>query len=105
MNKSSALIISIGLILAILLPVSCTHSDSNAMNKKVSSQLLTQVSLRKEQIANPTSERLEIMENMGMSVANLEIQRIYIHLTEEPNSSQIEELEAEVDRLKEEEQE
>ncbi|MFC2005262.1 hypothetical protein ACFLUY_03455, partial [Chloroflexota bacterium] len=49
--------------------------------------------LRKEQIANPTSDRLDIMKNMGMSVDNLEIQRIFIHLTRELNPAQIEEIE------------
>ncbi len=61
--------------------------------EKVSSQLLAQVNLRKEQIAEPTTDRLEIMKNMGMRIDNLEIQRIFIHLNEELNPPQIEELE------------
>jgi len=63
-------------------------------DEKVSSQLLTQVNLRKEQIADPTSDRLKLMKNMGMRVDNLEIQRIFIHLSQELNTSQIEELES-----------
>ena len=94
MSKFPVLIIGISLILSILLPVSCTCSESDTINEKVSSPLLTQVNLRKEQIADPTLDRLAMMKNMGMSVDNLEIQRIFIHLAQELNSSQIEELEA-----------
>jgi hypothetical protein len=53
-----------------------------------------QVNLRKEQIAEPTPERLELMRNMGMMVDNLEIQKIFIHLEQAPNTSQVEELKA-----------
>jgi len=63
-------------------------------DEKVSSQLLAQVNLRKEQVAEPTLDRLELMKNMGMRVDNLEIQRIFIHLSQELNTSQVEELEA-----------
>lgn len=92
MIKFIGLFISIGFVFSILLPVSCSNTET--INEKVSSQLLAQVNLRKEQIAEPTSDRLEIMQNMGMRVDNLEIQRIFIHLSQELNPSQIEELEA-----------
>ncbi len=100
MNKFVRLIIVIGLVFSVLLPVSCSNGEainnnaSNQINEKVSSQLLTQVNLRKEQIANPTPDRLELMKNMGMRVDNLEIQLIFIHLGQELNTSQIAELEA-----------
>jgi len=100
MIKFIGLFISIGFVFAGLLPVSCSNGEainnnaSNQINEKVSSQLLTQVNLRKEQIANPTPDRLELMKNMGMRVDNLEIQLIFIHLGQELNTSQIEELEA-----------
>lgn len=99
MNRFLVAII-ISLIVLALLPAACSNTEtadtttSNDVNDKVSSQLLTQVNLKKEQIAEPNSDRLELMENMGMSVENLEIQRIFIHLTDELNTSQIEELEA-----------
>ena len=92
MSKSIRCIISIGFAFSVLLPVSCSKAET--VNEKVSGQLLSQVKLRKEQIADPTSGRLEIMKNMGMRVDNLEIQRVFIHLTKELDSSQIEELEA-----------
>ena len=94
MSKSLVLIIGTSLMLSTLVPLSCTGSDSDTINEKASSQLLTQVNLRREQIDKPTSDRLEIMRDMGMSVENLEIQKIFIHLNQEPNTSQIEELEA-----------
>jgi len=74
--------------------VSCSNADTETINEKISSQLLAQVNLRKEQISDPTSDRLELMRNMGMRVENLETQRIFIHLSQELNQSQVEELEA-----------
>ena len=62
--------------------------------EKASALLLSQIELRQQQIAEPTAERLEQMKAMGMRVDDLEIQRIFIHLTKELNSSQVEELEA-----------
>lgn len=62
------------------------------MNEKVSGQLLTQVNMRKEQMANPTSGRLEIMKSMGMRLDNLSVQRIFIHLSRELTPAQIAEL-------------
>lgn len=56
--------------------------------------LSTQIGLRQEQIAEPTPDRLEMMRSLGMRVDNLEVQRIFIYLTEELSPSQIEELQA-----------
>ncbi len=91
MRRFFILIIGISLILVALPPVSCSSTDR--ASEKASSMLLTQINLRKEQIAEPTPERLELMREMGMVVDNLEIQRIFIHLTQELNSLQIAELE------------
>ena len=75
--------------------MSCTEAETTVtVNEKVSSQLLTQVNLRKEQIATPTVERLELMKNMGMMVDNLAMQRLFIHLSKELITPQTEELEA-----------
>ena len=92
MSKLIRLIIAISCVFSTLLPLSC--SNTKTINEKVSSQLLAQVNLRKEQIAEPTSDRLEIMKNMGMNVDNLETQRIFIHLSQELSPSQVKELEA-----------
>ena len=88
------LAITIGFIFSLLPSVSCSNADTETINEKISSQLLAQVNLRKEQISDPTSDRLELMRNMGMRVENLETQRIFIHLSQELNQSQVEELEA-----------
>jgi hypothetical protein len=61
---------------------------------KATSRLLLQVSLRRQQLADPTSERLEQMQAMGMNTADLAIQRIFIHFAQEPTAEQIDELEA-----------
>jgi hypothetical protein len=92
------LIIAIGLVLSILPAVSCEESQSgnqasNHVTEKASSQLLIQVNLKEEQIADPDPERLEQMRSMGINVDNLEVQRIFIHLEQAPDASQIEELE------------
>lgn len=90
-SKFLKLAISISIAFLVLIPTSCSNTDT--VDEKVSSQLLTQVKLRKEQIADPTLERLEIMKNMGMRVDNLGSQRTFIHLSQELNTSQIKELE------------
>ncbi|MFC1938144.1 hypothetical protein ACFLWH_00570 [Chloroflexota bacterium] len=53
-----------------------------------------QINLRMEQITEPSTERLETMKRLGMAVDNLEIQRIFIHLSQELNQTQVEELQA-----------
>jgi len=92
-SRLPVLIIGISLILSTLPLTSCAGSENDTLNEKVSSQLLAQVNLRKAQIASPTPDRLETMKNTGMRLDNLEIQRIFIHLTREINPSQIEEIE------------
>lgn len=99
MSKLIITIITISLVLSILPVVSCAKTGtenqvSNHVSEKASSQLLAQVNLRKEQITEPSPERLELMKNMGMQVDNLGIQEIFIHLEQAPSTSQIQELEA-----------
>ena len=65
-----------------ILPVSCTDTETIA-SEKISGLLLTQVNLKKEQIDKPTTDRLNMMKQMGMMVDNLENQRIFIHLQRE----------------------
>ena len=86
-------IIATSLVFLILLSTSCTRADNDIMNEKVSSQLLSQINFRNEQIANPTSDRLNMMKDLGMNVDNLSIQRIFIHLNRELSTEQIRELE------------
>ena len=62
--------------------------------KKASALLLLQIDLKAKQIATPTPERLEQMKAMGMRTENLGMQRIFIHLAQEPTPAQIAELRA-----------
>jgi len=61
---------------------------------KASALLFIQVDLRQKQITNPMPERLEQMKAMGMRVDNLDVQRVFIHLAQEPTVQQIDELKA-----------
>jgi len=62
--------------------------------EKASALLLLQIDLKEKQLTTPTPERLEQMKAMGMKTDNLDMQRIFIHLAQEPTVQQIEELEA-----------
>jgi hypothetical protein len=61
---------------------------------KASTLLLLQIDLREKQLAAPTAERLKQMQAMGMRTENLGVQRVFIHLAQEPTAGQIDELEA-----------
>ena len=91
-SRFSVVLLGTILMLSALPLIAC--SGEIETNEKASSLLLTQVSLRKEQIADPDPERLEIMKDLDMNVENLAIQRIFIHLAQEPSQSQVAELEA-----------
>ena len=78
-------------VLLLLLLVSCLDTKETA-NEKISSLLLTQVNLKKEQIKNPNDERLNLIKEMGMNVDNLENQLIFIHLERKLNEAQVTEL-------------
>ena len=90
MSKLIRLAFTIWFIFSLLLLVSCSNVET--INEKVSSQLLAQIKLRKEQIADPIPDRIEIMKNMGMRTDNLKIQRVFIHLNKKLSQSQIEEI-------------
>lgn len=78
-------------ILILLLLVSCLDTKETA-NEKISSALLTQVNLKKEQIEHPSEERLNLIKEMGMNVDNLENQLIFIHLKQKLTKPQVTEL-------------
>lgn len=77
MRRFIRMIITFMLALLFILPVSCSDTETTAI-EKISSLLLTQVNLKKEQIDKPTDESLSMMRQMGMMVDNLENQRIFI---------------------------
>ncbi len=62
--------------------------------EKASALLLLQVDLKEKQFAAPTPQRLEQMKAMGMRTDNLGMQRIFIHLAQEPTAQQIDKLKA-----------
>lgn len=84
-------VIAFLILLLFILPASCSDTETTA-SEKISNLLLTQVNLKKEQIDDPTTERLEMMRNMGMVVDNLESQRLFIHLERELDDAQAKEL-------------
>lgn len=61
---------------------------------KVSSTLLQQVELRREQIASPSAERLKQMQDMGLSTADLDKQLVFIYVSEPLSAAQDEDLNA-----------
>ena len=61
---------------------------------KATSLLLLQIQLRRQQLADPSPERLEQMQAMGMRTEDLEMQRVFIHLAQELTAEQLGELEA-----------
>jgi hypothetical protein len=82
----------IGLSLA-----SCSSNSSPANSStadKATSQLLLQVSLRRQQLVEPNPDRLAEMQAQGMNTSDLEIQRIYIYLKAQLTQTQIGELQA-----------
>ena len=78
-------------VLLLLLLVSCLDTKETA-NEKISSLLLIQVNLKKEQIKNPNDERLNLIKEMGMRLDNLENQLIFIHFKQKLTESQVTEL-------------
>jgi len=60
---------------------------------KATALLRLQVNLRRQQLTDPTPERLKQMQTMGMNTEDLEMQRIFIHLAQEPTAEQLDELE------------
>jgi len=61
---------------------------------KISSTLLEQVELRREQIASPDDERLKQMQDMGLSMGNLEKQLVFIYVNDQLTLEQVEDLRA-----------
>jgi len=61
---------------------------------KATALLRLQINLRRQQLGDPTPERLEQMQAIGMNTEDLGMQRIFIHLDQEPTAEQLDELEA-----------
>ena len=79
-------------IILVMSNFSCTGNP--ATQAKASTVLLSQVALRQQQLASPTTERLAQMQLMGMRTENIGSQRIYIYLSQQPTATQADELRA-----------
>ena len=69
-----------------------TATPSSPLEEKAGGLLIMQIDLRRQQMANPSAERLEKMESMGMNTNPIDIQQVFIHFEHKPNTSQVEEL-------------
>ena len=94
MSKSLGVVLVLSAIIAATLVAGgqSPPGREDIVNEKASSLLLMQIDLRKAQIADPTADRLERMQDMGMRTEDLASQRIFIHLSQGLTQSQLEEL-------------
>jgi len=94
MSRSLGVALVLAAIIAAALMVGgqSQPGEEDIVNEKVSSLLLMQVDLRKEQIAEPTADRLRQMQAMGIRTEDLTSQRIFIDFEQEPTQSQLAEL-------------
>lgn len=84
--------LSILLSFAVVMTGFLSCSEKPDVMSKVSSSLLQQVEMRRQQIASPSDERLKQMQDMGMDTGNLKVQRVFIYLKETLSTSQEKEL-------------
>ena len=109
MRKSAAIIGAIFVLLLLTLSnmpsahaISSLQSGSQAISSsadkpeaKVSSRLSMQINAKRHcQQVLTTAEDMGMMQAMGMRTENLGMQRVFIHLAQEPTAQQIAELEA-----------
>jgi hypothetical protein len=80
------------LLVTVIGMLSCAEK-MDYMNK-VSSTLLQQVELRREQIASPNPERLKQMQDMGLSTVDLNKQLVFVYVKEPLGTAQAEDLSA-----------
>jgi hypothetical protein len=96
-RKLSLIVLMFFLISSIIINSSCgnpSYSTPLTSQQKVNSLLKLQVSLRLEQVASPTQERLAQMQAQGMNVTDLNIERLYIYLKQQLTQTQINDLQA-----------
>jgi hypothetical protein len=80
-------------LFALILVISNFSCSENPVTQtKASATLLSQVSLRQQQLAHPTANRLAQMQSMGMQTKNVGIQTIYIYLSQQLSATQTVEL-------------
>lgn len=74
------------------IPPAATPPGDETIMRKVSPILLNQVEMRQQQMKQPTAQRLDQMQSMGMNVDSLALQRVFIHLSQKPNETQIQDM-------------
>jgi len=89
-GRHRILAISVFMLVAITSMTSCVVKTGHM--SKVSATLLEQVELRREQIASPDDERLKQMQDLGLSVVNLNRQLVYVYVKEPLSPEQADDL-------------
>lgn len=89
-RRSSALQM-LALSLIVLTTVASCVAKVDYMSK-ISSALLEQVELRREQIASPDDQRLKQMQDLGLSVVNLDRQLVYLYVKDPLSPEQADDL-------------
>ena len=91
----SPILISLLLIFSTMPGVQAISPQAAEPGAKVSALLSLQVGTKERcQQIPPTTDELSMMRQMGMRTDNLSMQRIFIHLAQEPTAQQIDKLEA-----------
>ncbi|MGD0854783.1 MAG: hypothetical protein ABSA18_03150 [Dehalococcoidia bacterium] len=83
-SRYIAILLSLPLVLT---SVPSCSGKPDALSK-VSSSLLQQVEIRRQQIASPNDQRLKQMQDMGMNPGNLKVQQVFIYLKEPLTATQ-----------------
>jgi len=92
---TAAIFISLLLTLSSMPGVHAVSSQISEPEAKISALLSLQVEAKMRcQQTPPTADELSMMEATGMRTENLGMQRVFIHLAQEPTAQQLDELEA-----------
>ncbi|MBI2934428.1 MAG: hypothetical protein HYY29_02535 [Chloroflexi bacterium] len=69
-----------------------TATPNDTAMRKVTPSLLTQVEMRQQEMKQPSPQRREQMQAMGMDVTNIPLQRIFIHMVSLPADAQVQDM-------------
>lgn len=74
------------------IPPGATGAGDEQIMRKISPVLLNQIELRKQQLSQPSDQRLGQMQSMGMNITNLNVQRVFLHLLRPPAEAQMQDM-------------
>ncbi|MBI4333541.1 MAG: hypothetical protein HY673_19940 [Chloroflexi bacterium] len=77
-----------------IVPAATATIGEEPFMRKVSPLLLNQIEMRQQQQKQPTPQRRDQMQAMGMDLADLNVQKVFVHLAQRPNDTQVQELRA-----------